>query len=133
CGRSILQSRGLSGTNGSFLMKPPYFPALKRPGLPGILVKAVLSVILCHSFVIGSDWPQFLGPERNGVSTETGLLRTWTRKGPPLLWEKVVGAGFSGPVVAGERLILCHRVGDQEIVLCLDANTGKEKWNFAYP
>jgi outer membrane protein assembly factor BamB len=50
-----------------------------------------------------------------------------------VLWEKEIGAGFSGPVVAGERLLLFHRVGDQEIVACLDAATGKQNWEFKYP
>jgi outer membrane protein assembly factor BamB len=76
----------------------------------------------------GADWPQFLGPERNGTSAEKGLLATWTKKGPPLVWEMDVGEGYSGPVVAGNRLILFHRVGDQEVVQCLDAATGKKRW-----
>ncbi|HKB42287.1 MAG TPA: alcohol dehydrogenase, partial [Gemmataceae bacterium] len=53
-----------------------------------------------------ADWPQFLGPGRNAHSRETGLVRTFPKKGPPVVWEKEVGEGFSGPVVAGGRLIL---------------------------
>jgi outer membrane protein assembly factor BamB len=90
----------------------------------------VLLVVSCLS--MAADWPQFLGPNRNGISTETGLLRTWPKKGPPLLWEKPVGAGFSGPAIAGDRLILFHRVDNDEVVECLDAGTGKERWKFAY-
>jgi outer membrane protein assembly factor BamB len=78
--------------------------------------------------MIAADWPQFLGPQRNSTSTETGLLQTWDAKGPPVLWQKEVGEGYSAPVVAGERLILFHRVGDEEIVECLDAASGKEMW-----
>src|SRR5262249_22262452 len=48
-------------------------------------------------------------------------------------WEKKVGAGFAGPVVAGDRLILFHRVGDEEVVECLDVANGKGRWKFAYP
>jgi outer membrane protein assembly factor BamB len=80
-----------------------------------------------------ADWPQFLGPNRNGVSPETGLLQTWPAQGPPQLWEKNVGEGYSGPVVAGERLILFHRLNDKEVVQCLDAATGQERWNYPYP
>ncbi|HZT82920.1 MAG TPA: PQQ-binding-like beta-propeller repeat protein [Gemmataceae bacterium] len=80
-----------------------------------------------------ADWPQFLGPTRNGVSTETGLLQTWGKDGPPKLWERKVGAGFAGPVVSGGRLILFHRVGDEEVVEGLDAASGKPRWKFAYP
>jgi outer membrane protein assembly factor BamB len=92
---------------------------------------AVLATTL--RLVAAADWPQFLGPARNGTSTETGLLDTWPKSGPPLLWEKEVGAGFSGPVVAGGRLILFHRLGDEEVVECLDAATGQGRWKYAYP
>ncbi len=70
------------------------------------------------------DWPQFRGPQRNGISDETGLLTTLPSGGPTVLWQRAVGAGLSGPVVAGERLILHHRVGDEEVVACLNAATG---------
>jgi outer membrane protein assembly factor BamB len=80
-----------------------------------------------------ADWPQFLGPTRNSTSAETGLLATWPAKGLPLSWERPVGEGYSGPVVSGGRLILFHRVGDEEVVECLDAATGKGHWKFSYP
>src|SRR5579884_2793861 len=78
--------------------------------------------------LLGADWPQFLGPQRNCTSTETGLLQSWDEKGPPVLWQMNVGEGYSSPVIAGERLVLFHRVGDEEIVECLDAAKGKELW-----
>ncbi len=81
----------------------------------------------------GSDWPQFLGPTRDGVSPETALLESWTAAGPPLLWDKSIGTGYCAPSVRGNNLILFHRVGDQEIVACLDARTGKEIWTHGYP
>jgi outer membrane protein assembly factor BamB len=81
----------------------------------------------------GADWPQFLGPARNATSPETGLLASWPKKGPPVLWDREVGEGFSGPVVAGGRLVLFHRVGDDEVVECLDAATGKELWKHTTP
>jgi outer membrane protein assembly factor BamB len=89
-----------------------------------------LGLLVC--IVAGAaDWPQFLGPQRNSTSTETGLLQTWDKKGPPLLWQKDVGEGYSSPVIAGERLILFHRVGGEEVVQCLDAGSGKELWKHA--
>jgi outer membrane protein assembly factor BamB len=88
-----------------------------------------LFILLFTSVAVAADWPQFLGPERNGVSTETECLRqTWNDKGPPIAWQKEVGEGYSAPVVAGERLILFHRVGGEDIVACLDAANGKERW-----
>ncbi len=95
-----------------------------------------LSVFICGSILSlarGADWPQFLGPERNGVSTETGLLQAWPKQGPPLLWEKTIGEGYSGPVVAGGALVVFYRSGGDEVVQCLDAATGKESWKHAYP
>jgi hypothetical protein len=83
--------------------------------------------------LVAADWPQFLGPTRNSTSTETGLIATWPKDGPPVLWQIDVGAGFSGPVIAGDRLILFHRVDKEEIVSCRDAATGKEHWKYAYP
>ncbi|HJZ55543.1 MAG TPA: PQQ-binding-like beta-propeller repeat protein [Gemmataceae bacterium] len=80
-----------------------------------------------------ADWPQFLGPNRDGHSAETKLNWDWTGGGPPVAWKLDIGTGWAGPVVAGERLILFHRVGAEEIVACLDPMNGKEKWTFRYP
>lgn len=80
-----------------------------------------------------NDWPQFLGPTRNGVYAGNDLAETWPKEGPPLIWQKSVGQGFSGPVVASHKLILFHRVNDRETVECLDAKTGKPIWLFDYP
>jgi outer membrane protein assembly factor BamB len=82
---------------------------------------------------VAADWPQFLGPERDGVSREKGPIEPWPKVGPAVVWEQKVGAGFSGPVVAGERLILFLRVGDNEVVQCFSAPLGKENWKFEYP
>ncbi len=80
-----------------------------------------------------TDWPQFLGPTRNGVYPGNDLAETWPKDGPPVVWQKSVGQGFSGPAVADHKLILFHRVDNQETVDCLDAATGKPLWTFAYP
>jgi outer membrane protein assembly factor BamB len=81
---------------------------------------------------LADDWPQLFGPSRNGVSPETGLLEGWPKEGPPLLWQRALGAGYSGPVVASDRLIAFHRLGDQEVVECLDGATGEPRWKSAY-
>lgn len=80
-----------------------------------------------------SDWPQFLGPTRNGVYAGSDLAEHWPSDGPPLVWQKTVGHGFSGPAVADGQLILFHRLGDRETVECLDARTGHLTWTFDYP
>jgi outer membrane protein assembly factor BamB len=91
-----------------------------------------LAIILAYGpAVVGAgDWPQFLGPERNGISRETGLQHTWPAAGPTVVWQKEVGEGYSGPVVQGNRLILFHRVGNQEVVECLEVGSGKGLWKY---
>ncbi len=79
------------------------------------------------------DWPRFLGPHANGTSDETGLADKWPAGGPPLIWEKTIGSGYSAPSVRGSLLVLHHRVGDEEIVEAMDAATAKPVWRFAYP
>lgn len=79
------------------------------------------------------DWPQFLGPTRNGVYSGPEFSGVWPQSGPALLWKKDIGQGFSAPVVSNGRLILFHRIGDRETVECLDAATGRRIWLFDYP
>ncbi|MEK7675402.1 MAG: PQQ-binding-like beta-propeller repeat protein [Verrucomicrobiota bacterium] len=78
------------------------------------------------------DWPQFLGPTRNGVYAGPPLAKSWPKEGPKLLWQKKTGEGFSGPVVADGKMILFHRLAGKEIVECLDARSGKRIWSFDY-
>ncbi len=80
-----------------------------------------------------ADWPQLLGPTRDGNSTESKLLWDWPASGPALAWKKDVGTGWAGPVAAGGKLILFHRVDDEEVITCLDPATGNEIWTFKYP
>ena len=81
----------------------------------------------------GEDWPWFLGLRGTGVSGETGLMDVWPTGGPPLIWEKRVGAGYSAPSIRGHRLVLHHRAGDEELVDCLDARDGSLLWRYRYP
>jgi len=79
------------------------------------------------------DWPQFLGPSRNGIYSGTDLAESWSKEGSPILWQKTIGQGFSGPVVANGKLILFNRIEGRETVECLDAVTGKQFWSYDYP
>lgn len=80
-----------------------------------------------------ADWPQFLGPTANGVSVETNLLESWPTNGPPLLWDKKIGTGYSAPSVRDNRLVLHHRIGSEEVVEAFEADTGKSLWRYSYP
>jgi outer membrane protein assembly factor BamB len=79
------------------------------------------------------DWPCFLGPTHNAVSTETKLLDAIPAGGPPLVWEAKRGSGYSCPMIWKGKLITFHRLGDQETIDCLDPETGKRLWRFQYP
>jgi outer membrane protein assembly factor BamB len=79
------------------------------------------------------DWPQFLGPERNGTYRGPALADAWPAAGPKVLWRKQVGAGFAGPIVVQNRVILFHRQAREEVVESLDVKTGASMWRYAYP
>ncbi len=77
-----------------------------------------------------ADWPQWRGPERNDVSREVGLLKSWPKGGPKLLWTSdEAGIGYSGPAVVGDRLYLMGADGKNEFVFAVDVNTGKKVWS----
>src|ERR1051326_8845348 len=80
---------------------------------------------------MASDWPQWRGPERNGISRETGLLQEWPKAGPKLLWKITdAGRGYSTPAVAEERLYLLGNDGlDNEFVEALAVADGKRVWS----
>src|SRR6266576_2360832 len=75
-----------------------------------------------------ADWPQFLGPDRNGVSAETNVALSWPKNGPAILWKTKVGGGWSGPVVSSNRAVLFHRLDDSEVIDCLNATNGARIW-----
>ena len=95
-------------------------------------LRCLLLVMIATLAAPAEDWPDFRGPRRDGRSAEPIGLQ-WGGAGPTVLWDKSVGAGFSNPVVAHGRVILFHRVGEQEVIEALDAATGKTVWKFAYP
>jgi outer membrane protein assembly factor BamB len=82
---------------------------------------------------VDRDWPQFLGPDRNGVYDGPPLLETWGTGGPRVVWRKQVGPGFGGPVVIQNRVILFHRVENREVVEAFDARSGASEWQYGYP
>jgi glucose dehydrogenase len=88
---------------------------------------AALSAILLAT-LNAEDWPQFLGPSRNGIYTGGDVSGNWPAGGPSTVWKRDIGQGFSAPVVAQGRLILFHRVGNRETVEAMDAKTGRKIW-----
>jgi outer membrane protein assembly factor BamB len=107
--------------------------AYRRTGLQANRICLVLIALLSTSVLAAQDWPQILGPNRNGIYTGPPIVPSFPRTGPPSLWKRDVGAGFAGPAVVGDRLVLFHRVNNRETVEAMDALTGKTIWTFDYP
>jgi outer membrane protein assembly factor BamB len=78
------------------------------------------------------DWPQHLGPRRDGTSTEPPP-QAWPAGGPTVLWRRAIGSGFAAPVVAGSQVFVFHRVGDEARLDCLRAADGKPVWTYRTP
>src|SRR5688500_13370955 len=75
------------------------------------------------------DWPQWRGKNRDGISTETGLMKTWPQGGPPLAWRAGgAGEGYSSFAAAHGRLYTLGARDGNEYVMAFDANTGKKVW-----
>src|SRR5438552_5672515 len=85
----------------------------------------VIAAWLAASAVLAGDWPQILGPDRNGKAVGERLLDTWPSAGPQQHWKYPLGSGYAGAAVVGERVVVFHRVGASERIECLDAATGK--------
>jgi len=76
-----------------------------------------------------ADWPQWRGPNRDGKSADTGLLKEWPKDGPSLAWKiKGLGGGYSGPSIAAGRIFGMSNRGDDEVVWALSETDGKEVW-----
>lgn len=91
------------------------------------------AAVLAMPALASADWPQYLGPTRNAVSTEKGLLKSFPEGGPKVLWSTKVGAGFGSAAIRDGKVYILDRVDQkQDIVRCLDLNTGTEDWRYAY-
>ena len=90
-------------------------------------------VLIANCVCFATDWPQYLGPSRNAISTETGIKRSWANDSPDVLWTFPLGAGFGGPAVSKGNVYLLDRIGNQKDVLrCIELASGKEEWTFTY-
>lgn len=98
------------------------------------IAAAALGCVLLGSLRAGADdWPYWRGLHRDGISRETGLLKTWPEAGPKVLWKRAVPGGYSSFAVAQGRLYTMTEDRKEEIVLCLDAASGEPIWEHRYP
>src|SRR6516162_8381201 len=110
----------------------------------------LLAVAHCSPAACADDWPQWLGPKRDGVWREAGILEKFPAKGPTYRWRTPIGAGYAEPAVAGGRVYVTDRVLDpgsenpaspfsrsavagSERVLCMDSSSGRVLWKHEYP
>lgn len=104
--------------------------------MPRLLSFALL--LLTTAPTVAADWPQWRGPNRDGVSAETGLLNEWPKEGPKLGWKADLGGvGYGSPSVAGGKVFVLaaedDKEGQKEYCLCLDAKTGQRLWKADIP
>jgi outer membrane protein assembly factor BamB len=89
-------------------------------------------VLFVGATLAGEEWPQWGGPERDFTVEARDLSRSWGDDGPPTMWERPLGGGFSSIVSDGRRLYTMYRDGDDEIVIALDPDNGKTVWEHRY-
>src|SRR2546426_656130 len=109
----------------------------------------VIAVVLAIAIVRADDWPQWLGPQRDGVWRETGIVENFRADGPRVRWRTPIGSGYTGPAVAQGRVFVMDRqlapgankpdnpfaqttIPGTERVLCLDEADGKVLWKHGY-
>ncbi len=95
------------------------------------IVAIALTLMQIPAVACAADWPQWLGPDRNGISPETGLLKTWPKEGPKLKWKstELGGVGYSSLAVAKGFIYVLGAFGDDEHVVALDEKDGKKLWS----
>lgn len=114
-----------------------------------ILVPGMWLALSC-GLATADDWPQWMGPQRDGIWRETGLVQSFPEGGPPVLWRTPIGGGYAGPAVVGDRVYVTDKmlptnekdpdnpfqrgaVSAHERVLCLNATSGEILWKHEYP
>lgn len=110
---------------------------MTRTASSGTAVFATLASVVSLAVVVSNramdDWPQWRGPNRDGISAERGLLKSWPQNGPPLAWQASgAGEGYSSFAVANGRLYTLGARGGNEYVMAYDAATGKRLWETAH-
>jgi len=96
------------------------------------LAVSVAALSLCVT-ARAADWPNYRGPNYDGISNESGWTASWPKDGPKVLWERSIGTGFASMSIRDGRVYAMGNIDDQDILYCLDADTGNEIWKTSYP
>jgi outer membrane protein assembly factor BamB len=114
----------------------------------GVRSLIVMSVCCCSLAAFGDDWPQWMGPKRDNIWRETGIVEKFPAGGPKVLWRSEIAGGYSGPAVAGGKVFITDYVSQQDVkvdnferkeftgeerVHCLDEASGRILWTHKYP
>jgi len=95
-----------------------------------VLMVAMVMMVSCG---LRADWPQYLGPNSNATSPETGLARSWPANGPKVLWTFPLGAGYGAAAISQAKVYVLDRIGNEKDILrCIDLLSGKEQWSYTY-
>lgn len=110
--------------------RSPY--AISKNQMAGRLkaARALATVcILCSSSILfAGDWPQILGPNRNGVAVDETLAERWSAGGPDVVWKQPIGSGYAGPAVVADLVFVFHRVGEKERIDARSTKDGSIQW-----
>ena len=98
-----------------------------------ILTISCVAVSLSCARANAADWPNFRGPNHNGISSETDWQSKWPAEGPSALWKVNVGTGFSTVTVAQGRAYTLGNLKDTDTIYCFDTETGRPVWKYIYP
>ncbi len=99
----------------------------------GVLIACGFAILAgCCGAAWAGDWPNWRGPNYNGISAETGWSIDWPESGPKILWKASVGTGFSSVAVSDGRLYTMGNIDNEDIIYCIDAEKGTVLWRHAY-
>lgn len=91
----------------------------------------ILTIAITLTQLAIADWPNFRGPNHDGISPETGMKTAWSEP-IPIVWDKEIGSGFSSFACVGDRLYTCGTENEKQTLLCLNANSGETIWKTAF-
>lgn len=103
---------------------------LRKRWIPAVclFIVAMISETGAQGAEPATGWPQFLGPGRNGISSETGLLTEWPDGGPKVLWRAACGAGMAGVAIESSQLVTLMQDEQNQYAVSYDASTGRPLW-----
>ena len=96
------------------------------PAVPAALMTIVCVLLLVVRSSEAADWPQYRGPNRDGRSTERGLIREWPEDGPEVVWRSSLGGGYSGISVDGVMLVTQYSAAGKEWAAGFEVANGKQ-------